>query len=188
MEIKWKNCFRVGVSVFLMYLCIYYWSQAVGLVGAVIGAASPLIIGFVVAYVVNILMSFYEKRYFPKRTEKKFVKSRRPVCMLAAFLTVIIIVFLIIGLVLPEFIACIRLLLAKLPKAIEDFIVWLESLNIVSEDIQFETFDLSNLQENCIDYRCWNGYGNGCWNDCVSFFRNCHSIIELYFCNLFIVR
>ena len=147
MNITWKNCFRVGVSVFLLYLCIYSCSQAVGLVGEVIGAASPLIIGFVEAYVVNILMSFYEKRYFPKRTEKKFVKSRRPVCMLAAFLTVIIIVFLIIGLVLPEFIACIRLLLAKLPKAIEDFIVWLESLNIVSEDIQFETFDLSNLQE-----------------------------------------
>ena len=65
MRIEWKSCFRVGLSAFVLYLCITYWSHAAGFVAAAVGAAAPLIIGCVIAYLVNILMSFYERHYFP---------------------------------------------------------------------------------------------------------------------------
>lgn len=48
----------------MLYLCIHYWSAAAGLFGAVLGAASPLLIGCVIAYIINILMSFYERHFF----------------------------------------------------------------------------------------------------------------------------
>ena len=66
MKLEWKTCLKIGVSIFLLYLCITYWSVLVALAGTVIGAAKPLIIGAVLAYLFNILMRFYEKHYFTK--------------------------------------------------------------------------------------------------------------------------
>ena len=38
MKIDWKTCLRVGVSAFLLYLCIQYWQNVAGAIGAVFGA------------------------------------------------------------------------------------------------------------------------------------------------------
>lgn len=119
MKIEWKTCLRIGVSIFLLFLCIHYWEAAVHMLFLVIGAAEPLLIGCVIAYLVNILMTFYERYYFPKKTTAIVVKSRRFVCMLAAILTLIGIVTLIIRLVVPELIACIQLLTSEVPAALD---------------------------------------------------------------------
>lgn len=135
MKIEWRSCFRVGVSIFLLYLCITYWSGAVGILSAVVSAAMPLLIGCVVAYIINILMSFYERHYFPRAQKPGLIKSRRPVCMLGAFITLVIVVILLIKLVVPELMACVELLFAQVPDAIKSFTGWLESMEIVSEDM-----------------------------------------------------
>ena len=126
MKIEWKSCLRLGVTVFLTFLAIHYWSSLTGFVGALFGAASALILGCVIAYVLNILMSFYEKHYFPKSKSEAVRKSKRIVCMLASILSLVAVVALIIGLVLPELAACFRLLIAEIPQAMNNVIDWLE--------------------------------------------------------------
>lgn len=54
MKINTKTCIRVGITAFLLYLCIHYWPSVSGFLGAIVGAASPLIIGCVIAYILNI--------------------------------------------------------------------------------------------------------------------------------------
>ena len=132
MKIEWKSCFRLGATVFLTFLAIYYWSSLTGLIGVLFSAASALIIGCVIAYVLNILMSFYEKHYFPKKQSRAVEKSKRVVCMLAAMLTLVAVVVLIIGLVLPELAACIRLLIAEIPVAIDSAVAWLEETGLLA--------------------------------------------------------
>lgn len=135
MKIEWKTCFKIGASIFVLYLCTQYWSAVASLLATLVSAASPLLIGCAIAYLVNILMSLYERYYFVK-VEKGFVaKSRRPVCMLAAFVTLFAIIILIIGLVVPQLISCIQLLLAELPGAMRTLIRMLEKLEILPEDI-----------------------------------------------------
>ena len=132
MKLEWKNCFRLGATIFLTFLAIHYWSSLTGLIGVLFSAASALIIGCVIAYVLNILMSFYEKHYFPKNQSKAVEKSKRVVCMLAAMLTLVAVVVLIIGLVLPELAACIRLLIAEIPVAIDSAVAWLEETGLLA--------------------------------------------------------
>jgi predicted PurR-regulated permease PerM len=127
MKIEWKSCLRLGVTVFLTFLAIHYWSSLTGFVGALFGAASALILGCVIAYVLNILMSFYEKHYFPKSKSEAVRKSKRIVCMLASILSLVAVVALIVGLVLPELAACFRLLIAEIPRAMNNVIDWLEA-------------------------------------------------------------
>ena len=127
MKIEWKSCLRLGVTVFLTFLAIHYWSSLTGFVGALFGAASALILGCVIAYVLNILMSFYEKYYFPNSKSEAVRKSKRIVCMLASILSLVAVVALIVGLVLPELAACFRLLIAEIPRAMNNVIDWLEA-------------------------------------------------------------
>ena len=146
MKIEWKSCFRLGLTVFLTFLAIHYWSSFTGFLGALLGAAGALILGCVIAYVLNILMSFYEKHYFPKSKNNAVVKSKRIVCMLAVILSLVAVIALIVGLVLPELVACFRLLIAEIPLAIDSVIEWLEESGVLAT-VMSEDAIHSELQE-----------------------------------------
>lgn len=135
MKLEWKTCWKVGISIFLLYLCIHYWTGFTGFLGTLVGAAAQLLIGCVIAYIVNILMSFYERHYFPKSQKKFWTNTRRPVCMLAAFVSVVLVVFLLLNIVVPELVAAVELLLSQVPGVIKNLLGWLESKNIVPEDL-----------------------------------------------------
>lgn len=124
MHIEWKSCLRVGVSAFLLFLAIYYWNSVSNLGVLVIQAAVPLVTGAVIAYVANILMSFYERRL--KLKSKHWQKIRRPACMGLAFLTVVLALLLLIRLIIPQLVSCFQVLLNALPGAIESLYNWLE--------------------------------------------------------------
>ncbi len=143
MKIEWKSCLKIGISVFVLYLCIHFLPVVLDFLSKVIGAAAPLIIGCIVAFLVNILMTFYEKHYFPKSAKRFVLKSRRPVCMIAAFLTLAAIVTLIISLVLPQLINCIKLLLSVMPSALTKAVNRLDELKILPENI-IETLNSVN--------------------------------------------
>ena len=62
-----------------LFLIIHYWDAAAGVLSLAVAAAVPLFIGGAIAYIVNILMSFYERHYFPKSV-KPFAKASRTLC------------------------------------------------------------------------------------------------------------
>lgn len=134
-KIDWKTCLKVGVSAFALFLCIHYWSNISGFFGKIFSAAAPMFIGFVMAYIINILMSFYERHYFAKSKKKAVIKSRRPVCLVGAILTVFGVIALVIVLIAPQLVTCIEMLIAELPGAIEQAIAKLNSLSFVSDDL-----------------------------------------------------
>lgn len=134
MEIKWKNCFKVGLSVFILYLCIAYWQFIAGAVSKVFGAALPLFVGFAISYVVNILMCFYEEKVFGKIKKASFMKFKRPLCILLAFLTLIAIIALVAGLVVPQLVSCIKLIISMLPGAIENLVAYVQTIPAISKD------------------------------------------------------
>ncbi len=133
--ITWKNCFRVGVSILLVYLCIFYWQYVSGFVGSLFSAIVPLIIGFCIAYPLNILMSFYERHYFPKSQKNFVLKTRRGISMVLAIITLVAIVALIIWLVIPQLGECVNMLIEKFPSAMNKIVELLEKTGIVPEDI-----------------------------------------------------
>ncbi len=135
MKIEWKSCFKIGFSLFLLYLCIHYWGSVAGMIGGMLMAGMPLIIGGIVAYIVNILMSFYEKHYFPKSKNKLVHKTRRPICMFLSFLTVVLIVFVVIALVVPRLITCVSILLSEVPAFLEDVVAFIEDKELLPQNI-----------------------------------------------------
>ena len=135
MKVEWKSCFRVGVSALALYLCVTYWHSAAGAAAAVVHAATPLLIGCVIAYVINILMSFYETHYRGMVTAPKLLGLSRPVCMAGAFLSLLAVIYLVISLVLPELLSCVELLVSKVPAGIVAVLVWMEEAGLLSEEL-----------------------------------------------------
>lgn len=129
-----RRYFNIGLGIFILYLCIHYWDAAVGLVLTVLGAAVPLLVGSMFAYFVNILMSFYERKYFAKSKKVLAEKTRRPACMLLAFLTITAIIALIVILVVPQLVSGIQLILAELPGALEYVVKKALEWNIISDN------------------------------------------------------
>lgn len=120
MKFKWKSLLKIGVGIFILFLAIYYWKGVSDFIATVITGARSLFIGAVIAYIVNILMCFYERYYFPKRKDKKFIKiTRTPVCMVSAVLTLLCIIALVTGVVIPQFVDCIKTLVNTIPSAME---------------------------------------------------------------------
>jgi len=126
LKLTWKTCIRAGVTVVAVYLACTYWKALTHAVGVALSAASPLIIGAVIAYVANILMSFYEAHFFVKSKKPIVKKLRRPACMALAFLTAVVAIVWLLTTVLPELARCVEMIVAALPGAISKAYAWLD--------------------------------------------------------------
>ena len=126
MKLTWKTCLRAGVTVVAVYLACTYWPTLTHWLGVALSAASPLLIGAVIAYVANILMSFYEAHFFPRSKKPVVKKLRRPACMALAFLTAVVAVVWLLTTVLPELGKCVEMIIARLPGALNTAYAWLD--------------------------------------------------------------
>ena len=123
MKIEWKSCFKIAVTVFFSFLVIKYWDAFTVFMSSLAKAALPLTVGLIAAYIINILMSSYESLIFGNKFKNgvKF-KIKRMTCIILAIITLVGIAALVFGLVIPELISCIKLLIAKIPDVITKII------------------------------------------------------------------
>ena len=120
MKPEWKGPVRLAAALFVLYLAVHYWSELSGLLLVALGAAFPLAVGAVAAYAVNILMSQYERWYFPRSQSRAVLRTRRPVCLLLAYASLAAIVVLLVRMILPELISCVGLLIQKVIPLIDE--------------------------------------------------------------------
>ena len=129
-EVKQEFRRMLGLAgiLILVFLVIHYWGKVESLLSVAVSAATPLIIGCVMAYVINILMRFYENWYDKLFKIEIAIKIKRIVCLILAFLSLLGIVTLIINLVLPELMNCIASFIRLIPGALQTLV------NIVGEE------------------------------------------------------
>jgi len=125
----------LGACAFLLYLAIHYWPDVSRFLAALFHAAMPLAVGCVIAYLLNILASFYERHYASKTAHPAVIKSRRPVCVAAAFLTLIAIAAFVVALVVPQLIDCVQLLAADLQTLVAALPARLERFDALPEEL-----------------------------------------------------
>lgn len=147
-EIKqdFKKMLGFAGALILVFLVIHYWEKLEGFISVGIGAATPLIIGCVMAYVINILMRFYEEWYDKLFKVAIARKVKRIVCLIFAFLSLFGIVALVFNLVIPELVNCIASFIRLIPGALQMVV------DIVGEERILEMFpelqngfDFSNI-------------------------------------------
>ena len=150
-----RTCMRLGTTFFLVYLAVTWWKPLLGLLGKMINAAAPLLIGFALAYMVNILMSVYEKHYFKKRADEKWVrKTRRPVCLILAIATILGAVVLVLCIVIPQLVKAINLITQQIPGLLQSLAQNERIMKILPEEIQvaIQKLDYQKLVEGIVNF------------------------------------
>ena len=135
MKIKSKWLIWGGLVLAAIVLCIIYQPYAESFAAAAISAVLPLIVGCVLAYIVNIIMRVLEKWYFPNTKSKFLNATRTPVCMVASVLILLAVMAIILLLVVPQLVDCVKLLIAKIPAAYAVTVNWLEEKHLFSDEV-----------------------------------------------------
>ena len=130
-----KHILKICAAIFALYLCVYYWPAVSGLLGVMLGAFKPVFIGLALAYLLNILLSFYERHFFTNSENRKVQKIRRPVCLILAVATLLAVLALIMRLILPQLLSCIKLLAAEIPIAASRLLEQLKHTELLSNAV-----------------------------------------------------
>lgn len=70
-----KIIIKTIVSLTIAILIILHFDLAIKGISALVGFMSPIILGFVVAFVINVILIRLEKIYFP-HTNNRFLKKK----------------------------------------------------------------------------------------------------------------
>ena len=156
-----KNMAIISAFVLGVFLIIYYWSSIAAGIGVILSAFGPLLIGGVLVYLVNILMRFYERHYFVKHCKKFGNVTRRPVCLVGAIITILGVFGLVIGLVIPQFVECVTMIVNKIPVVAQDLLknerlqklipaAWQEW--ITDYQTKLQTLDWEDILSKVVDF------------------------------------
>ena len=87
--------------------------------------AQPLVLGCILAYMLEVVVKRLEKIYFPKARNPLLQKSRRPVCIMGATVLVLSMIVLVISMVIPGLGDAFALLAQEVPKYLEQLKGWI---------------------------------------------------------------
>lgn len=136
---------------FLAALGVMYSQQVLAAVGAVWAAFFPLVLGCVIAFLVNLIMGRLERLYFPSAKAGPLAASRRPVCLAASFAIIAIVIAVIVNLVLPEMKASAGIIQQGAVLVLEDFYQWAQDdLDMLLASL--DTAAVENIEHSFADF------------------------------------
>ena len=89
------------------------------------GIIFPLVLGCLVAYVLNIIMKFLEKNWFPDSPKPLLQRTRRGVCLFISIFLIIGAILLIIRIVVPELMDAFAVIGDEIPVYFEKIQSWI---------------------------------------------------------------
>jgi predicted PurR-regulated permease PerM len=146
MEKKWL---KLAVLAVAGCLCVKYSETVFRLLSMLLSALKPLLLGCMLAYVLNIFMKRLESIYFPKKQEAWVEKTRRPVCVFGSVLLVLVCVVLFSALVIPALVESLNVFTKDIPTLFERFQKWvvklLDDMPGLQNEVQSMEIDWNSL-------------------------------------------
>ncbi|MBD5501571.1 MAG: AI-2E family transporter [Lachnospiraceae bacterium] len=112
-----------------------------GMLVFLINILKPFILGAVIAFVLNLPMSFFEKKLFGRRgiSEKKriyYEKVKRPLSLILSFLTVTLVVTAVMVIVISQLTSTIGVLTREIPDFMKKILAFIESILVTNPEYQ----------------------------------------------------
>ena len=126
MKRKLRALMPYSIIVFLLFLLIRYWDGLMLGAARLVTVSSSLITGMVMAYILNIIMSFYEKRFLLKfRMKKSIIRGLSILLTVISFILFMIIILIII---IPQLQTAINTLAKQIPIIYGNIVAFIEIL------------------------------------------------------------
>lgn len=147
--------------ILILVAIVAYWGinnlATVGsVINTVIDIIFPFILGGALAYILNIPMSFFERKFTRTEKKKKAKKKTKLKRILAIILSVIVIIFiltLIITLIVPELVNIFNLLIDNIPYYVQEITKFAQNYSQELPNINnfLQNLEVENLKKEAID-------------------------------------
>lgn len=122
----------IGIGL-IIFFALYRFEAIAKVVGNIMNILAPILYGFAIAYILNPIMVFWEKKIYELLSKKnnnieKVKKASRSLGILISLLLAIAVLFVIFYLVIPELITTIYGLVISIPGQLEQFEQYLTGL------------------------------------------------------------
>lgn len=115
----------------LFFFLLYRYHSFTAFFHKLTGVLQPIIIGFIVAYLINPIMMFLENHLLkliePRmKNKRKAKKAARSVSVAGALIFFLLIIFLLLDMVVPQLMQSIQNMIVNLPSEVNGLIKWIE--------------------------------------------------------------
>lgn len=146
MGLNKKNILKILLIIFiavLMFVMMQNLDTVFLLLGQFFSILSPFIIGFAMAFILNVLMRFFETKVFGRLKRKKgrvWSRLSRPVCLILSILLICIVLTVFLLLIIPQIRESVIIVAKELPSRAERLANSVRDF-LQKYDISFETID-----------------------------------------------
>ncbi len=118
--------------------------------------ASPLIVGAILAYILEIIIKRFEKLFFPNSQKQWLRKARRPICILLATLLVLSLAVLLVFTIIPGLTDAFTVLSREFPNYFLDVKAWVletfSDVNTVTDYLKDLELDWNFIQNRIVQW------------------------------------
>ena len=151
-----KSIIKIILFSGLLFLLIRYFGNVLETFNHFIAVLMPIIIGAAMAYILNIPMTKIEEYYFPDRDDTWVKRTRRPVSIATSIIVILLFIFLVFYLVIPQLIGVISMIINTLPNFIMSIRNWGMSLEErfpqLQEVLGQINFNWNSITQNAISF------------------------------------
>ena len=153
-----KDKTRKDIIIIISYIALVIFalvnfSKIFTFLGKVISIFSPFLLGIILAFVLNVLNNFIEKKIFGKiKPSKIWNKIKRPLCITLSLILVFLTIFFVMNLLIPQLKNSASLFTDTLPAYKEDIIGILNKFDIDESTVNKVGEYLDNFGKVITDY------------------------------------
>ena len=141
-NIKKKYIAYIIIATVIIYGIVRYFNTVEGYIGNITKALMPFVAGAVMAYIINILMDFYEELLLKKFHNKKIIRT---VAIVLSIFTFVLVIVLLLGLIIPQLIKIMFSIMYTNPGDIKKIIESIGKNNIVDKIADMMNIDINNI-------------------------------------------
>ncbi len=142
-----KYVFWITLIIAVAYTAVTQPQKIGAVIGGAISLLSPFIIGFCMAYVVNLLLRPLERFWMwiwhKAKRQKLISKTKRPLCLTLSFLVVLGVIFAIVFMIIPALKDTVVSFANKVPQYAKTVESWYYALVDFLENYNFELPEIS---------------------------------------------
>lgn len=153
-----KDKTRKDIIIIISYIALVIFalvnfSKIFTFLGKVISIFSPFLLGIILAFVLNVLNNFIEKKIFGKiKPSKIWNKIKRPLCITLSLILVFLTIFFVMNLLIPQLKNSASLFTDTLPVYKEDIIGILNKFDVDESTVNKVGEYLDNFGKVITDY------------------------------------
>lgn len=119
------------VAAALLFSIVLNYQIVLAFLRTIWNVFSPIIYGFIVGFILNLIMVQIESLWFPNTQNQRLIKLRRPMSVFISLLIVLFIFVIVLWLIIPQLISVVQTVIELLPvmiSYIQNFIVEIDEI------------------------------------------------------------